>query len=106
MYQRHVDMAGNFDEDGVRERLRSTAELMEGFAVMAFHRAAQNLGDAAPSEDEKINPYAVSLDPDRWEADGLLNGEGMTLAEARQGEAGGLANLYLEAVAQPGEPVG
>ncbi len=106
MYQRHLDMAGDFDDEGLRERLRSTAELMEGFAVMAFHRAAQNLGDAAPGEDEKINPYAVSLDPDRWEADGLLNGEGLTLAEARQGEAGGLANLYLEAVAQPGEPVG
>jgi hypothetical protein len=76
---------------------------MEGFAVLAFHRAAQNLGDAAPSEDEKINPYAVSLDPDRWEADGLFNGQGMTLAEARQSEAAGLANLYMEAVAQPVE---
>ena len=26
--------------------------------------AAVNLGDAAPSEDQKINPYAVSLNPD------------------------------------------
>ena len=63
-------------------------------------RAAQNLGDAAPGEDEKINPYAVSLDPDRWEADGLLDGR----ADAGRGapdRAGGLANLFLEAVAQP-----
>jgi flavin-dependent dehydrogenase len=103
MYQRHVDMAGDFDDEGLRGRLTATAELMEGFAVMAFHRAAQNLGDAAPGEDEKINPYAVSLDPDRWEADGLFNGQGMTLAEARQSEAAGLANLYMEAVAQPVE---
>ena len=50
--------------------------MMEAFAVLAFHRAAQDLGDAAPGEDEKINPYAVSLDPDRWEADGLLDGDG------------------------------
>ncbi len=63
MYQRHVDMAGGFDEDGVRDRLASTADLMEAFAVLAFSRAAQNLGDVAPGEDEKINPYAVSLDP-------------------------------------------
>ena len=43
--------------------------------MLAFHRAAQNLGDAAPGEDEKINPYKISLDPDRWEADGLLDAE-------------------------------
>jgi flavin-dependent dehydrogenase len=101
MYQRHVDMAGDFDDEKVKERLASTVALMEGFAVLAFHRAAQNLGDAAPGEDAKINPYAVSLDPDRWEADGMLNGEGMSLTEARQSEAAGLRNLFLEEVAQP-----
>ncbi len=107
MYQRHVDMAGGFDEDGVRARLASTAELMEAFAVLAFSRAAQNLGEVAPGEDEKINPYAVSLNPDRWEADGLLDASGMSLAEARESEAAGLQNLYLEAVATPAssEPV-
>ena len=101
MFQRHVDMAGGFDDDGVQEHLASTADLMEAFAVLAFSRAAQNLGDAAPGEDDKINPYAVSLDPSRWEADGLLDGTGMSLAEARESEAAGLANLYMEAVATP-----
>jgi hypothetical protein len=74
---------------------------MEAFAVLAFSRAAQNLGDAAPGEDVKINPYAVGLDPEKWEADGLFDGSGMSLAEARASDAGGLQNLYLEAVAQP-----
>ena len=74
---------------------------MEAFAVLAFSRAAQNLGDAAPAEDDKINPYAVSLDPARWEADGLFDGSGLSLAEARETDAAGLANLFLEAVAQP-----
>lgn len=101
MFQRHLDMDGGFDDEMLKEKLRSTAELMEAFSVLAFHRAAQNLGDAAPDEDEKINPYAVSLNPDRWEADGLFSGEGMSLAEARQTEASGLANLFMEAVAQP-----
>jgi hypothetical protein len=41
------------------------------------------------------------LDPDRWEADGLLDPNGMSLAEARQTDAAGLANLFIEAVAQP-----
>jgi flavin-dependent dehydrogenase len=101
MFKRHVDMAGGFDDDGVRDHIASTADLMEAFAVLAFSRAAINLGDAAPGEDDKINPYAVSLDPSRWEADGLLDGTGMSLAEARESEAAGLANLYMEAVATP-----
>ena len=70
--------------------------MMEAFAVLAFSRAAVNLGDAAPGDDDKINPYAVSLNPDRWEADGLFDGSGLTLAEARESEAAGLQNLYLE----------
>ena len=80
----------------MRERLRSTAELMEGFAVMAFHRAAQNLGDAAPSEDEKINPYAVSLDPDRWEADGLYSDDGISYVQALE-MLPGIEEMDLEA---------
>ena len=39
--------------------------------------------------------------PDRWEADGLLDSKGMSLIEARQTDASGLANLFIEAVAQP-----
>ncbi|HXZ56929.1 MAG TPA: tryptophan 7-halogenase [Gaiellaceae bacterium] len=101
MFQRHVDMAGGFDDETLKAKLASTADLMEGVAVVAFHRGATNLGDAAPGEDETINPYAISLDPDRWEADGLFNGEGLSLAEARQTDAAGLENLFMEAVAQP-----
>jgi hypothetical protein len=74
---------------------------MEAYAVLAFNRAAKNLGDDAPGEDVKINPYAVSLDPDRWDADGLLGGEGLTVEEARQTPAAGMENLFMEAIAQP-----
>jgi flavin-dependent dehydrogenase len=101
MYQRHLDMDAGDDDETLKAKLAATADLMEGFAVIAFGRAATTLGDAAPGEDEKINPYAVSLDPDRWQADGMLGGEGLTLAEARQTDAAGLANLFMEAVAQP-----
>jgi hypothetical protein len=81
--------------------MAENADLMEAYAVLAFHRAATNLADAAPGADEKINPYAASLDPDRWEADGLFNGSGMSLSEARQSPAAGVENLFMEAIAQP-----
>ncbi len=101
MFQRHLELTGNFDDDTLRAKIAGTAELMEALGVIAFSRAAQNLGDAAPGQDVKINPYAVSLDPERWEADGLFDGSGMSLAEARETDAAGLQNLFLEAVAQP-----
>ena len=101
MFDRHRDMIAGFDDDAIKARMTANADLLEAFAVLAFNRAATNLGDAAPGEDEKINPYAVSLDPDRWEPDGLFNGTGLTVTEARQSPAGGMENLFMEAIAQP-----
>jgi hypothetical protein len=101
MFERHKDMLAGYDDDQIKARLRETADIMEAMAVIIFHRAARNLGDAAPGEDKKINPYAVSLDPERWEQDGLFSGKGLTLAEARQTGAAGVENLFMEAIAQP-----
>ena len=101
MFERHEDLDRDFDDDALAAQLAANADLMEAYAVLAFHKAALSLPDDAPGEDEKINPYAVSLDPDRWEADGLFNGEGLSLAEARQTPAAGMENLFMEAIAQP-----
>jgi flavin-dependent dehydrogenase len=101
MFERHTDMVAGYGDDQIKARLRETADIMEAMAVIVFHRAARNLGDAAPDEDRQINPYAVSLQPDRWEAEGLFSDGGMTLAEARQTEAAGLENLFMEEIAQP-----
>jgi len=74
---------------------------MEAYAVLAFNRAAQNLGDLAPGEDERIDPYALSLDPDRWAAaDGLFDGGGLSLVEARQTPAQRMESLFMEADTQ------
>ena len=35
------------------------------------------------------------------QAPNLFNGQGLSLAQARESEAGGLANLFMEAVATP-----
>jgi flavin-dependent dehydrogenase len=101
MFERHMEMAAGFDDETLKAKLASNAELMEAYTVLAFHKAAAALGGAAPGEDEKVNPYAVSLDPDRWETDGLLSGEGLSLAEARQTPAAGMENLFMEVIATP-----
>lgn len=59
------------DDDSIRAELRGHLEKTEGTAADIFRYAAQFLPDGAPPEDRKINPYAISLDPERWEADGL-----------------------------------
>jgi flavin-dependent dehydrogenase len=101
MFDRHRDMIAGFDDEALKARIAANADLLEAYAVLAFNRAAQNLGHAAPGEDEPINPYAVSLEPDRWQADGMLGGQGMTVTEARQTPAGDMENLFMEAIAQP-----
>jgi len=101
MFERHKEMVAGFDGETLKAKLAANADLMEAYAVLAFHRAAASLGDALPGEDEKINPYRVSLDPDRWEADGMLGGEGLSVAEARKTPAAGMENLFMEAIAQP-----
>jgi flavin-dependent dehydrogenase len=101
MFERHEDLERDFDDDALAAQLASNADLMEAYAVLAFHKAAKSLPDGQPDEDETINPYAVSLDPDRWEADGLFNGDGMSLVEARQTPAAGMETLFMEAIATP-----
>ena len=102
MFERHEDLVRDFDDDALAAQLAANADLMEAYAVLAFHKAAASLPDGAPGEDETINPYAVSLDPDRWEGDGLFNGDGLSLVEARKTPAAGMETLFMEAIAQPG----
>jgi hypothetical protein len=71
MLERHIELVAGFDDETLRAKLRSNADLMEAYNVIAFHKAAAALGDPAPDEEVRINPYAIGLDPGRWEADGL-----------------------------------
>jgi flavin-dependent dehydrogenase len=101
MLERHIELVAGFDDETLKAKIASNAELMEAYTLILFNKAAQLLGDAAPAEDVKLNPYAVSLDPDRWEADGLFGNSGMTIAEARQTPAAGAETLWMEGIAQP-----
>jgi hypothetical protein len=60
-----------------------------------FHKAAANLPDP-PDEGARINPLAISLQPDQWESDGLISDEGMTLAEALE-QLPGIEEMDIEA---------
>ena len=43
-----------------------------------------------------VNPFAVSLHPERWEEDGLFSGDGLTLAQALE-QLPGIEEMDLEA---------
>jgi flavin-dependent dehydrogenase len=71
------------DDDALLEALRENVRNSEAIAVAILERAARSLPQPLPS-GRTINPYAVSLKPDRWQDDGLFAGDGMTVEEARQ----------------------
>jgi hypothetical protein len=97
---RHVELVAGFDDDALKAKIEEDLKLYEAVTVWIFHRAAETLGDRAPDAETAINPYAISLDPDRWEQDGLFSGDGMTLEAARE-VATGIDILSLEATAKP-----
>jgi hypothetical protein len=67
----HAGLAKTFaNDDELREELRSQLSGTEFLAIEIFRRAASNLPEA-PSSDQPINPYAVGLDPAKWDADRL-----------------------------------
>jgi len=82
-------------------RMVANADLLEAYAVLAFNERRGISANAAPGEDQKINPSAISLEPSRWEADGLFDGSGMTIAEARASPAGAMENLFHGGNRQP-----
>ena len=71
------------DDSAVREELREQLRIAEAWVVTIFAVACEAL-DQQPEPDRAINPYAVSLRPERWEQDGLYEGQWPTAAEARE----------------------
>jgi flavin-dependent dehydrogenase len=96
---RHVELGMDFDDEALKAKIKEDADLVEAVATLVFRKAAESLPDGAPDPEEKVNPYAISLDPGRWEADGLFDGSGLTVEEAGE-RAPGIENLWLDAVAK------
>jgi hypothetical protein len=91
--QEEIGMAG--DDDELLERARRKVKTIRALAVWIFHKAAKNLPDP-PDEHVAIDPTAISLQPDRWEEDGLFSGDGLTLAQALE-QLPGIEEMDLEA---------
>ena len=79
--QAQADMAHPAEGEEVFENSRKNVEYLKALAVWIFHRAARNLPDP-PDESRPINPLAISLHPERWEADGLFSDDGISLVQA------------------------
>jgi flavin-dependent dehydrogenase len=67
--------------DVLIERAKANIQTLRALAVWIFHRAARTL-EERPADSTPINPSAVSLQPERWESDGLFAGEGLSLEQA------------------------
>jgi flavin-dependent dehydrogenase len=71
------------DDDSLLEELRNELRNSQAMAIAIFAHAARGLPEPPP-RDRPIDAAKVSLDPSRWEADGLFAEDGMTIDEAHQ----------------------
>ena len=90
------------DDDALLEELRDELLNSEAIAVAIFKQRRRALPERLPG-DRPVNPYALSMDPSRWESDGVFDGSGITVEDARQ-RVEGIDGIW-DATAQPA-PVG
>ena len=95
---RRLDLERPLDRDGLKALLAQNLERMEGMAVAMFHKAAERLPDPEAVQGREVNPYAVGLDPSRWEEDGLFEGPGLTREQALE-RAEGIQTIWLDELA-------
>jgi len=79
--QAYQELGEEFDLDTMVERAKKKVEVLQALAVWYFHMAAKHLPDP-PDPAAAINPQVISLDPVRWNEEGLFDANGMTLADA------------------------
>jgi flavin-dependent dehydrogenase len=65
------ELLADLSDDEFAKKLREDLENLEEMSCEVFWMAVKDLPD--PPEQRPINPYAISMDPSRWEADGLFD---------------------------------
>jgi flavin-dependent dehydrogenase len=78
-----VGLVRPMDDEELREEIREEIRVAEAWAVTLFAIACEAL-EERPDLDRPINPYAVSLRPERWEDDGLYEEPGIKVDDARE----------------------
>jgi hypothetical protein len=96
MFSAFADLVQPKDDDELREEISQQVPRAEALAVFIFGQAAEAL-DQRPDFERPINAYAVSLRPERWDADGLYAEPGVTLSEATD-----LVESFAAAIAAAG----
>lgn len=76
------------DADAVKAHIVKNRKMLEAAAVVYFDEAVGQLPGHSLEPGATINPYAISLNPERWDDDGVFDGTGMTVAEADAATAG------------------
>jgi flavin-dependent dehydrogenase len=83
MVGRQRDLTVPFSGEAFSQRAIENIKILKAMGVYIFHLGAQHLPDP-PDPTRPINPLAISLDPTRWEEEGLFDDDGMTLAQAHE----------------------
>jgi flavin-dependent dehydrogenase len=107
--QRKGELDQEHEPSVVKTMLGENVETLEAVAVAVFHKARENLADGEVG-DRAVNPYAVGLDPSRWEQDGLFDAPALTLEQA-SARARGVETIFADeagtgAPPMPGPPPG
>ena len=100
IYQLHLDLSARFDDETLLRKHEENNELLECVAIIIFAEAMKAVPGHELPEDVTIDPAKMSLDPARWEEDGLLGNGGRTLAEARP-RTKGFEQMLLGSIAEP-----
>src|SRR6202012_2625051 len=78
------ELDDELDDETLLAKAKRDLAALEGFAVTVFEKAGRRLDGVTLDKRTAVDPYAVSLDPARWEADGLLSEGGISPRDARK----------------------
>ncbi len=79
------ELDDQLDDEALRAKCTRDLAALEAFVVTAFEKAARLVADGGRLDlKQPVNPYAVTLDRDRWDEEGVFNGSGTPPREARK----------------------
>ena len=84
MLQISDELDDELDDEALLAKSHRDLEACEAFVVMVWEKASRLLEGVEIDRKASVNPYAVSLEPDRWEQDGLFSEHGMSPRDARK----------------------
>jgi hypothetical protein len=89
------ELDDELDDEALLAKAKRDLAALEAFVVVTWAKAARLLPGVEIDRNAPVNPYAVSLDPERWEADGLFSEDGISPRDARR-PVNGLQFAWLD----------